>query len=187
MKRLTFSLLSILCLGLSLGLSSCDEDQERAAYLSGEWTGDMGMYFSTGNYDYQAAYTDIRFIPYDSYSASGEGEQIDYFDRPCPIRYQSFYFRWSIDNGRISLFYPYDSQLNTVIYDYSMRDGHFYGWIDGTRFSLVKLVDYDYWNLYGDNYYGYEYYDDYYYAKSRNGQRPDTTAFHAFRRMTPQQ
>lgn len=187
MKHLAFSLLTLVSISLGLCLSSCDEDEDRAAYLSGEWTGDMGMVFSDGYVDYQAAYTDIRFIPYGGSSTSGEGEQIDYFDFPCPIRYQSFYFRWHIDNGRISLYYPYNSQLNVMIYDYSMRDGHFYGWIDDTRFSLVKLVNYNSWYLYGDDYYGYQYYDDYYYAKSRNVQKPDTSQFHAFRRMTPQQ
>jgi len=187
MKHLTFSLLTLLCASLCIGLSSCDEDEERAAYLSGEWTGDMGMCFEYNDDDYRAAYTDIRFIPDGDFSASGEGEQIDYFEWPCPIRYQSFYFRWSIDEGRISLYYPYNPQLNVVIYDYGMSDGLFYGWIDNVRFSLVKLVDYNSWNLYGDDGYGYQYYDSYYYAKTRNGQQPDTTQFHTFRRMTPQQ
>jgi len=185
MKKKLFSLL--LCF-LALGLNGCDEDVERASYLTGEWTGDMGMYFSDGRYDYRADYTDIRFLSDGVLSTHGDGEQIDFFDRPCPIRYQSFYFRWRVRDGRIYLEYPYDSQLNTVIVDYGMQNGHFYGYIENEHFSLVKLVDYDDWYLYDDDYYGYGYYDSYY-AKGRgersSAQRTDTAAFHSFRRMNP--
>lgn len=180
MKNLLYPLLA-LC--LCVGLQSCDDDAERAAYLSGEWTGDMDMWFSDGYHDYSASYTDIRFIPYSDYATQGDGEQIDYFDYPCPIRYQSFYFHWYVNDGVISLEYPYDPNLNTKIYDYGMSDGRFYGYIGNSRFTLVKLTGYYNWNLYDDDYYGYGYYDDYYYGKTRSADQPaDTLQPRPFRR-----
>jgi len=186
MKKL-YTLLLLAAATLTAGtLASCDEDLEDAVDLSGEWTGQMGMYFSDGYYDYDAAYTNIRFYPDYEYARHGTGEQVDYFSSPCPIRYQSFYFEWKVQNGRIFLYYPYDPDLNVVITEYHLNNHHFTGYIGSTYFQLGKLYDYYAWGLYGDNYYGYSYYD-YYYAKSRSGQAenqlPSPENFSAGRRF----
>ena len=152
-----------------------DPDVDGAMALSGEWTGDLGMYYSDGFYEYDAEYSDIRFIPDYNYATHGTGEEIDYFDRRfCPIRYQSFYFEWEIRNGAIHLFFPYNRQLDTVIYDYYLTTSYFSGRMDNstTTFRLRKLYDYYDWYLYDrSSYYGYGYwdgyYDPYYYGKSR--------------------
>ena len=54
---------------------------------------------------------------------------------------------------------------------YYLTTSYFTGKLDGdfdtTSFTLRKLYDYYDWNLYGSNYYGYGYWDNYYYTKSR--------------------
>lgn len=153
---------------LAPALSSCDDDLDDSIRLSGEWTGNFGMFFDDGRGEWDAAYTDIRFVPYDDYSTHGWGEEIDYFDRPCPIRWQSFRFNWTVSNGVIYLTYPYNAQLNTAIDDYHLTSSRFRGRFDnGTPFSLVKLVDYYDWGLYGTDGYGCDYWDPYYYAPTR--------------------
>ncbi len=135
--------------------AACDDDTLDALDMEGEWTGNMGMYYSDGYYRYDAAYTVIRFIPDYDFATHGEGEEIDYFYSPCPIRYQSFRFFWRVKDHTITMEFPYNAQLNCVIYDYKLTSREFYGVIDGTPFSLRKLSDYDDWGLYGDDDYGY--------------------------------
>ena len=169
----TLTLAALLLLGLAT-LTSCDEDREEARILSGEWTGNFGMYYYDALTDitHWASYTDIRFIPNGSYSRRGTGEEIDYFSWPCPVRYQSFYFRWEIRNGVIYLDYPYNADLNVSIYDYRLDYDYFSGYFGDSNeyFRLVKLSGYYDWNLYDNRtWYGYGYYDPYYYAKGREG------------------
>ena len=149
-----------------------DPDVDGAMVLSGEWTGDLGMYYSDGFYEYDAEYSDIRFIPDYNYATHGTGEEVDYFNRYyCPIRYQSFYFEWEIRNGAIYLYFPYNRQLDVTIYDYYLTTSYFSGRMgdSSTTFRLRKLVDYYDWYLYDrSSYYGYGYWDSYYYyGKSR--------------------
>ncbi len=153
-------------------MTSCDRDFEEAYRLSGEWTGDFGMYYDDGFRTYYADYTDIRFIPNYDYSTRGYGEEIDFFHFPCPIRYQSFYFYWEIRHGVIYLSFPYNHGLDVAIYDYSLSYDYFQGYLGDSHdfFRLVKLAGFYGWNSYNPNtYYGYEYYDPYYYAKGRDG------------------
>ena len=152
-------------------LTSCDRDYEEAYVLSGEWTGNFGMFYDDGYNIYYADYTDIRFIPNYDYSTRGYGEEIDYFRWPCPIRYQSFYFYWEIRHGVIYLSFPYNHGLDVAIRDYRLSYDYFEGYFGDTNdhFRLVKLTGYYDWNLYDPyNYYGYGYYD-YYYTKGRDG------------------
>ena len=178
MKKIyTYTLMAFVAFFAAIFVScERDPDVDEAITLSGEWTGDLGMYYSDGFYDYDALYSDIRFIPAYNYATYGTGEEVDYFDRRfCPIRYQSFYFEWEIRHGRIYLHFPYNPQLDVAIYDYYLTTSYFTGKLDGdfdtTSFTLRKLYDYYDWNLYGSNYYGYgywdNYYDPYYYGKSR--------------------
>jgi len=166
-KNLLTTMAVMLIASTGLVFTSC-EDLEEAEILSGEWTGDMGMYYSDGRYEYDADYTDIRFVQDYELATRGWGEEIDYFDRPCPIRYQSFRFEWRVSNGVIYLTYPYAHNLDVQIRDYKLSSRRFRGWIGDTKFTLVKLVDYSDWDLYDSNGYGYGYWNGYY-AATRAG------------------
>ena len=178
-------------------MSSCDTDREEAYMLSGEWTGNFGMFYQdyhTGQV-YWADYTDIRFLPAYDYATHGTGEEIDFFSWPCPVRYQSFFFRWEIRNGVIYLDYAYAHDLDVAIYDYRLSDSYFAGRFGDdidSWFRLSKLSGFYGWNSYDPySYYGYGYYDDYYYAKQRDGfseqerpQLPDPKDFHFGRSLS---
>ncbi len=173
-KLMAMAALALCTLSL---MTSCDEDREEARILSGQWYGDFGMYYSDGYDTWYATTTDIRFIPNNGYSRRGTGEEVDYFNRPCPIRYQSFFFYWEIRDGVIYLDYPHNPDLNVAIYDYRLDYDYFSGYFGDSHewFRLVKLSGYNDWNLYDPyNYYGYGSYDPYYYSKSRDGvEKPD--------------
>jgi len=192
MKKI-YNFMMIALMGATMGLTftSCEDDVEEARVLSGEWQGDLGMYFSDGYYEYDADYTDIRFEPHSQYHSSGWGEEIDYFYRNCPIRYQSFYFEWRIDFGVLYLHYPYNPELDVSIRDYRLTYNFFTGWIGDYKFRLNKLVGYYDWNLYNPtSYYGYQYYDDYYdpyyYGKTRAGEANDSVQAPAAPRVDPE-
>lgn len=179
MKKIyNFMMMALMASTMSVAFTSCEDDVEEARVLSGEWTGDLGMYYSDGFREYDAAYTDIRFVPYSDYHSSGWGEEIDYFNYAyCPIRYQSFRFEWRIDFGVLKLHYPYNPELDVQIRDYRLTYSYFSGWIGDYNFRLKKLVGYYDWNLYNaSSGYGYEYYDNYYYGKTRAGEDADSVA-----------
>lgn len=179
MKKFYFYLMAVFAVfAASTTFTSCtDDDTEEAMVLSGEWQGNFGMYYSDGYYEYDAAYSNLRFLPDYEYATHGEGEEIDFFDyrSGCPIRYQSFYFLWSVRYGRIYLEFPYNHNLDVVITDYRLSNSYFSGIVGNTSFNLRKLVGYYDWNYYGDNYYGYGYWDGYY-AKTRSTATADSTA-----------
>lgn len=179
MKKILHTLLLIILpmIGLTT-LSSCDEDVDRSIILSGQWTGDFKMYYSDGyGNTFDAIYSDIQLIPDYDYATHGTGQEVDFFDnrpygydqynRPiyCPLRYQTFYFTWRVQDGYIYLHYPYNSSLDVAIYDYRLNSNRFCGYFGDSRtfFDLRKLEDF-YWNDYGygSNYYGYGYWSNYY-------------------------
>lgn len=181
MKKIisTMTLAAAMLLALT-ALTSCDRDREEAYMLSGEWTGDFGMFYDDGysGRRFWASYTDIRFLPDYDYATHGTGEEIDFFSRPCPIRYQSFFFYWEIRNGVVYLTFPYSHSLDVAIYDYTLNDSYFAGYFGDSHdwFRLSKLTGYYDWYAYDPyNYYGYGYYDYYGYAKQR-GENGDTPA-----------
>lgn len=152
-------------------LVSCeDQDSTQAMVLSGQWTGNFGMYYDyeyRGRvYSFDADYTDIVFYPQYDFATYGWGKQVDYYyDGPYAFQYYRFY--WNVDRGVIYLRYPGAPELNAVISDYRMNNDRLTGWFEGTdsRFSLYKLVDYYDWTPYVEVY-GYEPMDwvpDYYY------------------------
>ena len=197
MKKISTLLIGILAM---IAFTSCDEDVTTAYRLEGEWTGNMGMYYSFADrynriWEVDAAYTNIRFFRQGS--DYGYGDQIDFYTEG-PYRYQSYYFKWSVSNGVIQMYYPYDPKLNCDIYQWSISnhyDSHtrqytyvFAGRINQTSFLLYKLTDFS-WNSYGyyddyNNYYGYGYYDDYdyyyqygyNYSKTRSESADSTTS-----------
>ena len=66
--------------------TSCDDDIDQAMALSGEWTGDFGMYYEiedpyTGRWiSFDASQTDLVFYPEYEYATYGTGKQIGYWD-----------------------------------------------------------------------------------------------------------
>lgn len=201
MKRL----FTLLALALPLVLASCDGDNDyyEARVLSGQWTGDMGMYYSetnpyTGQTVYfDADYTDIVFYPDYDYATHGYGKQVDYYTY-SPVKRMYFYFDWEVINGRIYISYPYDPELSAVISNYSLNDRRFKGLIgiNNTPFTLYKIAGYYDWEYYNDYGYYYDYldpswnwsyYNDYYpsypygpygpyYSKTRSGADGDSTS-----------
>lgn len=167
--------------------TSCDDDIDQAMALSGEWTGDFGMYYEiedpyTGRWiSFDASQTDLVFYPEYEYATYGTGKQIDYY-RYGPYKYQYYYFNWRVRNGIVYMEYPYDPGLNVAINDYRMSSTRFTGWIGDVKFSLYKMRDFYNWgDYYGDYGYGWNdgwYWDDYYYSKGRDGKQsvePDTS------------
>lgn len=150
-------------------LTSCDEDVEQAITLSGQWQGDFGMYYQVERngrvYTFDSYDTDIVFYPDYDYATHGYGKQVDYYQYG-PFTYQYYYFYWELRNGVLYLNYPYDSELNTAIYDYVMNSSYFSGYFgeSSNSFRLYKLADYYNWGYYSGEYsYGpSDYYYDYY-------------------------
>ena len=165
--------------------TSCDDDVDEAMMLSGEWTGDFGMYYEmqdprTGRwYTFDANETNLVFYPHHEYATYGTGQQVDYYSEG-PYAYQYYDFDWEVRNGVVYLHYPYDPELNVAIRDYRMSSSTFSGWIGNVHFKLYKLRDF-YWGNYGGGYgYGWNdnwYWGDYYYSKTRGaaeGAEPNT-------------
>lgn len=188
MKKI-YSTLTMMMVALTTltAFTSCDDDIDQAMALSGEWTGDFGMYYEiedpyTGRWiSFDASQTDLVFYPEYEYATYGTGKQIDYY-RYGPYKYQYYYFNWRVRNGIVYMEYPYDPGLNVAINDYRMSSTRFTGWIGDVKFSLYKMRDFYNWgDYYGDYGYGWNdgwYWDDYYYSKGRDGKRsvePDTS------------
>lgn len=187
-KFFTYLTITLMTVGMGTTMTSCDDDVEIAINLSGDWQGDFGMYFSDGYVEWDAAYSYLRFTPAYEYATHGVGEEIDYFDRSCPVRSQSFLFEWRVNWGVLELRYPYAHELDVDIYDYVMDRNYFSGRVGNTHFTLSKLYDfygwsaysssYDYYTAHGGGYYGYGGYSDYgwYHSKKRDGELTDSTA-----------
>lgn len=181
-KTWALALITIITAGFTFTSCEWDPDAEKAYNLNGEWKGYFGMYFvDKYNQQWESSYSIIEF--YKEGWNSGWGEQYDYYARG-PITYEYYRFRWTIQNGRIYLDYPYDPQLNAVIYNYRMTSYTFDGYFqhNNSYFQLDKYYDFN-WGYYNGGYnYNYDYYygynDGYYYggypywAKTRTA--PDT-------------
>lgn len=155
--------------------TSCDEDEVKSRYLSGEWTGNMGMYYSYTYLDgyvesFDASYTDIVFYPEREYATYGWGKEIDFYNYG-PYTSQYYYFDWEIRNGIIYLEYPAAPELDVAITDYRINNDRFKGFIGNVKFSLHKLVDFYGWDSYTGTYVyvARSGWNPYYYAKGRDG------------------
>lgn len=165
MKKLVTLKNLVLLLIMSMTMTSCmDEDTAESMTLSGQWTGDFGMYY---NYEYRGKIytfnsydTDIVFYPDYNYATHGYGYEIDYYYEG-PYNEMSFKFFWEINRGVIYLDYPGNSEYNTKIFDYSLSGYYFTGYFsNGSEpFRLKKLTDFYDWNYYS-GYGDYYYFDD---------------------------
>lgn len=183
LQKLFTALCAVFALAGTMTLTSCDEDNNKAYKLNGEWYGDFGM-----NYTYTYGNRTYRFDCYDTkikfssdimYSSHGTAVQVDYY-ADGPYEYLYYNIDWTINNGVITLRYHWANQWDTRIYNYALSTSHFTGYFDNTNvpFDLRALYSYD-WNIrnsyyqeygYGcDRYSNYGYYPYPYYAPSKDG------------------
>ncbi|MDO4993510.1 MAG: hypothetical protein Q4E32_00745 [Bacteroidales bacterium] len=116
--------------------------------ISGEWTGDLNFSCKEGDTEYKATAC-IRFQPKDEKGLRGVGEEIEYYEKPCTIHYESLYFTWEMVDGVLELTYPYDESMNMDIYQILLTADTFEALFNADgEFHLTKLVDYKDWGLY---------------------------------------
>lgn len=151
MKKFTSFLTMAFLAMLSLSLTSCDEDANIAYTLDGSWEGDMYVMYGR----HQAMYSEITF---DAGWDSGDGYWVDYYDGNYwgGRNYVANHIHWSVRNGNIYIHFI-EEDSNVVIYDYSLGDHYFSGYIEAengnrARFRLTRTSGYGDWD---DYYWGY--------------------------------
>lgn len=138
---------------------SCSHRQDvgESMTLSGQWTGNFGMYYNYTQYGYtqrfDSYYTDIVFYPYQAGKTSGWGREVDWYSNGYYKSIQHKFY-WNIVDGVLYLNYPSDSNLNCIIRDYYMSDYSFTGYFSSSssRFSMSKISDYYNWSYYTSDY-----------------------------------
>lgn len=174
-------MMATLCMG-GFWVTSCEPDYDTldAIDISGEWTGDLGVWYNDGRYTYDAVSSYIVFYPDYQYARHGYGEEVDYFNRYSPIHYQNYYFEWEIRGHVLYLYFPYNHSLDMQLYDYEFARGRteFHFTLGGEHYYLLKLSNfYPNWEWYNGYLYESSYYDhyysytpwNYYYSKDREG------------------
>ena len=176
MKKIwTKTLAMALVAMLSMSLASCDwDDDDYIAYtLEGTWQGNMYMSSEWDGRTYDATSSEICFLRDPYYYSSGSGYWVDYYrNAPWGRDYVANHIDWTVRNGVIEVYFR-EEGATLWIEHYSLTDNYFSGTIyDGESRVDFRLrhVDSPNWNNY---YYGWDYYDDYYYAKP-NGLEADT-------------
>ena len=131
MKKWIYNIAWVMMAFVSLTLTSCDDDVDIARTLEGTWEGDM--YTSTywnGRY-YDASYSQICFLrdPY-TYS-SGTGYWVDYYDDNYwgSYNYVTSHIEFTVKNRVINIYFVEDHE-SVSIYDYSLSDNYFTGYIE---------------------------------------------------------
>ena len=129
--------------------------------IKGEWTGDLNFSYTEGETEYKAT-AKIRFLPKDEKGLRGTGEEIEHYEHPCPIHYESLYFTWEMVDGVLELTYPYDESMNMDIYQILQTENTFEAlYNDGGEFHLTRLEGYTDWNLFDvTKGYGIAFYDE---------------------------
>lgn len=134
------------------------ETKYGAAYrnpdVKGQWTGSMGIYYTDkeSGTDYDADHANVRFIPSSNNPLQGDGEDQEFYNKPCPIEWESFYIKWAMEDGMLDISYPHNPDLNISIYDIVV-DGdelwYTYDSSDGKKsVCLRSLSNYNKWYLY---------------------------------------
>ena len=131
--------------------------------MKGQWMGAMGTYYD-GTNTYDADHTYLRFLPSTDNNLKGTGEEIDFYNPPCPVKYESFYFEWEVEDGMLYLTFPWNEDLNLDLYDVILSDNQLlcqYDTEDEPRvIDLKKLTGYNKWYLYdSEQLYGVAYYE----------------------------
>ena len=166
MKRFHTLMTMVAIAMLSFTVTSCDEDEAIAYTLEGTWKGDVHVRSSWDNHYYYATYSYVYFDrdPY-TYS-SGTGSWVDYYS-DAPYDYIANHIEWTVRNRAIIVYFVEDDYKATI-YDYSLSEHYFDGYIytyDNKKvsFHLTKIASPN-WSNYR---YG-TYWNDYYYAKKND-------------------
>lgn len=172
-KFKTYLTMAIVALVSMTAFTSCDPDDDIAYDLDGIWRGTMYVYHD----GHRATESEIEFISNGSFSSSGYGHWVDYYDRGYWGGYDYIYndIRWSVNNGVIHVHFV---QENTDIFieSYTLTNRYFDGIINDSgnyidfRLNRVTSPRRGSWDNY-DDWYGDYYYDYYYYSK---GKKPTT-------------
>ena len=158
MKKLfTYPKIMMMALAAMMSFTSCDprfwedmEDREEARTLEGTWTGYVDTYlydrFGVKGDSYR---TTIYFERENGYG--GWGYEVDY---NLYSRYDDYYyceFDWEVVNGQIRIRYA-DSWNDVYIYDYSLGDSYFTGYMDDSTSRDIRFqlsydghFDWGYW------------------------------------------
>ena len=187
MKKWIYNIAWVMMTLVSFTLTSCDDDYEIARTLEGTWQGDMYSSVYYNNRYYDASYSQICFLrdPY-TYS-SGTGYWVDYYDGNYwgGYNYVSSHIEFTVKDRVINIYFIED-HTGVSIYDYSLTDRYFSGYIElnngERRHFQLEHVSSPNWNSY--NRWGYDYYDDYYWSNNNalhfddadNGTTANTTA-----------
>lgn len=174
MKRLHTLLTMVAIAALSFTFTSCDDDEYIADTLWGTWEGDIHVTSYWDRHYYDASYSYIYFNrdPY-TYS-SGTGYWVDYYS-DAPWDYIANHITWTVKYGDIKVYFEEDD-YSVTIYDYSLTDRYFDGYIytyDNKKvsFHLTKTSTPNW----GSYHYGWDYWGNYYYGK-QNGIVEETRA-----------
>lgn len=146
MKKL-FTYLTMALVTVTM-FTSCDklwrdsEDREEAYTLEGTWTGYIDTYiYDRYGLSGDSYRTTMYFERENSYG--GWGYEVDY---DMYSRYDDYYyceFTWEVYGGEIRIRYA-DSWNDVYIYDYSLSDYHFSGYMDdGTSRDIHFSLSYD--------------------------------------------
>ncbi len=170
MKRAAFMLATV---AVAFTMTSCeDDDRYIARTLEGTWQGDMYVSMNWyGEYRY-ASSSEVCFLRDPYRYSSGDGYWVDYYNDYYwgGNNYVASHIKWEVTYGVIKIYFVEDDEY-VRIYDYSLDDNYFTGYIElynGERqgFKLYHVTSPN-WGAYRN--WGYDsYYDDYYYYSNTN-------------------
>lgn len=180
MKRLHTLLTMVAIAAMSFTFTSCDDDEYIAYTLDGTWEGNIYVSHKWDGHYYDASHSYIYFDRDPYRNARGYGYWIDYYSDAPWGDYIANHISWKVRNGDIEVYFEEDD-YDVTIYDYSLSDNYFDGYIytyddKKVSFHLRKTYsrNWDSYN-YGWDYWGNYYWDGYYYGK-QNGIVDETRA-----------
>ncbi|MBQ6204917.1 MAG: hypothetical protein IJK46_12600 [Prevotella sp.] len=181
MKRLHTLLTMVAIAALSFTFTSCDEDEAIAYTLDGTWEGNIYVSHRWDGRYYDASHSYIYFDRDIYRNARGYGYWVDEYRNAPWGSYIANHISWKVRNRDIIVYFEEDD-YEVTIYDYSLNDRYFEGYIytyDNKKvsFSLRKTSSRNWDNYYyGWDYWGDYYWNDYYYYGKQNSVVDETRA-----------
>jgi len=133
------------------------QDVNESMTLTGQWTGNLRMYYTYTQYGYSEQYdsykSDIVFYPDQACATKGWGREVDWYTSG-PYKSIQHKFTWEVRNGIVYLTFPSDRKLNCHISNYYMDDYSFTGYFSNSsmNFYMSKISDYYDWGYYTSDY-----------------------------------